>query len=127
MTDEEFLAEEAKGNYKRIGVIDGADQHGTELRILCDEWEPVIGDMFSVRGFIAREDSITGRTFDVQFVTSRVLSEEGRRRTLEINPGIWPSGPYRNVLRLATDGAILYRPSGRLLNAIWDAWPATSH
>ncbi len=125
MTDEEFLAEVAKGNFKRIGVIDGADQHGTELRVLCDEWQPMVADMFSVRGLIVAAWP-NGRELDGHFTAVRILGEEGRRRVLEIHPPIILEGPYKNALRAAPDGSALYQPSGELLKTIWDRWLETA-
>lgn len=127
MTYEEFTAQEAKGNYKRLGIVDGAGQVGRKLRVVCEGWEPWAGDMFSVIG-LRSANPVTGLDtgMDTGLIVSRILESNGQAKTLELGCAILPDGPYRNVASLAANGAVIYQLAGEFLKEIHERWLETN-
>ncbi len=117
---------------KRIGAVCGFVLSGTStLLVACEDWQPVYGDMFLLKGTHSVNPR-TGRStgFDFQLVVTQCFdpSENAPKhlKMLMVQPSMLDSGPYRNVDSLPTDGAEIYQPAGAMLRAIQERWLETN-
>ena len=122
MTKAEY-ATEHNGDRERIGRVVTQPSDGCKLLVETEDWEPSTSDMFIVDGAHTL-NPVTGDDtgFDCGFSVDKVIDNVDGVAHLDVFPRMITTGPFRTIASLPAAGAVIYRPAGDHLRAIYEWW-----